>query len=698
MGVRQRAVAAVVVLGTLAAPAAAAPIVQLTAPQGCLVPGGASQCGESGMLTAPNGILVTDVAVYVTARSVGSGQGGGVAIFDRAGATGALTRRPGAAGCISQTGDGTTCADGHGLDVDGSSLGPSGMVLSPDGTKLYVASPGSDAVAVLGRNPTTGALGQDSGANGCIQQTGADVCRDGRGLVDMSQLALSPDGSSLYASGNGISGPNAGGVTLLVPGATGLTEAANTTACFQQGSDAECTTFPNAGMFRNGTGIQVSSDGANVYAGSFTSSSIITFNRAAGGAITVAGCLIGSATAGCTTAPELGAEVSGLRFAAPTQLWAAIRNKDSAFANGRYQRLDRNASTGVLSVSTTACVSDPGVSDSCAKSPYLFTANDIVFSPDGKSAFGVSPLKLTMLAFDRAGDGRLTTVTGPAGCLTQSTTSDPNCGPLIGIDGPVHVEMSPDGRYLYAVSQSGFEAHVDGIGMFRRDAGPPTCSNQTLTVSTDGSVRVPLTCTEPDQQPLTRTIVQAPAFGVLGAIDQAGAFVDFAPAGHAGTATLTFKATTANGADSSAAEVTIDAQAPATTPTPGPTPGPAAPKRITSPMVHRWRVSGRSTKVTLLTVKAVPAKAKIQLLCSGRGRTCPFKRLSKSFARVVARTSLLSLIKKNRRTFKVGAKLELRITAPGMIGKSQTFTFRRGKAPKVTKACVAPGATKPSKC
>jgi len=697
----RRAVAAFVILfGALAATAAASPIVQLTAQRGCLRPGATPPCSDSGVLTTPGSILVTDQAVYVTARAVGTGQGGGVAIFDRDRTTGALTRRPGAAGCIAQTGDGSICADGHGIGVDAGQLAPSGMALSADGTFLYVASPGSDSVAVLGRNPTTGALGQDSGVSGCIQQTGAEGCRDGRGLVDMFQLAISPDGSSLYASGNGVAGANAGGVTWLKPGATGLTQELTTTACFQQATDAECSPFPNAGMYQAGTGIQVSPDGANLYAGSFTSSSIITFNRAAGGALTLAGCLRGGPSAGCTTAPELYAEVSGLRFAGPTQLWAAVRNKDNLFQNGRYQRLDRDAATGALSIAATACVSAPAVSDSCAKSPYLFTANDIVFSPDGKSAFGVSPLSLTLTAFNRTADGRLTNVSGPTGCLTQFTTSDPNCGALAGIDGPARIEMSPDGRFVYAISQATFQAQVDGIGVFRRDIGPPTCSDQTLAMSAGGSLRVPLICTEPDQEPLTRATVQAPAFGVLGAIDQAGAFVDFAAAGRSGVTTLRFKATTANGVDSGVATVTIDAQALAAPANPPPPPPPAtpAPLRISSGITARWRVSRTSTKVTTLTVAAIPAGATIQLICSGKKGPCPFKRLSKSFAKAVAKVSLLPLLKKSKRTFKIGAKLELRITAPGKIGRSQTFTIRAGKAPKVTKACVAPGATTPSTC
>lgn len=71
-------------------------------------------------------------------------------------ATGGLTQKPGTADCISDDGSGGACTDGVALNI------PDSVVVSPDGKNAYAASFGSDAVAVLDRDATTGklALGQ----------------------------------------------------------------------------------------------------------------------------------------------------------------------------------------------------------------------------------------------------------------------------------------------------------------------------------------------------------------------------------------------------------------------------------------------------------------------------------------------------------------------------------------------------------
>src|SRR5690349_493870 len=45
---------------------------------------------------------------------------------------------------------------------------PSALALSPDGFNVYVVSPGSNAIAIFDRDPTTGELFQKDGAAGCI--------------------------------------------------------------------------------------------------------------------------------------------------------------------------------------------------------------------------------------------------------------------------------------------------------------------------------------------------------------------------------------------------------------------------------------------------------------------------------------------------------------------------------------------------
>ena len=91
--------------------------------------------------------------------------------------------------------------DGAGPCADGHGLaGPWEVAVSPDGKSVYAASFGSHAVARFNRNTTTGAIGQPAGAAGCISDTGAGPCADGHGLDFAEGVAVSPDGKSVYVA------------------------------------------------------------------------------------------------------------------------------------------------------------------------------------------------------------------------------------------------------------------------------------------------------------------------------------------------------------------------------------------------------------------------------------------------------------------------------------------------------------------
>ena len=110
---------------------------------------------------------------------VASSASDAVARLNRDPTTGWIAQPAGTAGCISETGAGP-CANGHGLH------GPTDVAVSPDGKSVYVASykPSfSNAVVRFNRNTTTGAISQPAGTAGCVSQTGAGPCANGRGLM-----------------------------------------------------------------------------------------------------------------------------------------------------------------------------------------------------------------------------------------------------------------------------------------------------------------------------------------------------------------------------------------------------------------------------------------------------------------------------------------------------------------------------------
>ncbi len=127
--------------------------------------------------------------------------------------------------------------------------------------------------------------------------------------------------------------------------------------------------------------------------------------------------------------------------------------------------------------------------------------------------------------------------------------------------------------------------------------------------------------------------------------------------------------------------------------------------RITSAINHAWRAFRTYTQVLRLSVKPVPAGGKIEVRCSGKG--CPFKIKKLSFTKAAASSNLVTLFKKKGRRMKgstrrakstnaklrVGAKIEVRVTAPNQIGRLVRFTIRRNKIPATASLCLPPQNT-----
>ena len=96
-------------------------------------------------------------------------------------------------------GPGACLGPGHGC---GRLRGPTGLLrlaISPDGRTLY-ASGQAGGLAILARDPVSGRVRQRSGAQGCIRRDGRQGCARLRGLIDPGAIAISPDGHSLYVT------------------------------------------------------------------------------------------------------------------------------------------------------------------------------------------------------------------------------------------------------------------------------------------------------------------------------------------------------------------------------------------------------------------------------------------------------------------------------------------------------------------
>jgi hypothetical protein len=132
--------------------------------------------------------------------------------------------------------------------------------------------------------------------------------------------------------------------------------------------------------------------------------------------------------------------------------------------------------------------------------------------------------------------------------------------------------------------------------------------------------------------------------------------------------------------------------------------GPPPVPRIDSTVQSNWgfvRRTGRDFFLLRLKVVAPPKGSAAQLRCSGN--RCPFqsRRFTKIRKRAITLYANLSPTKatkvKNRR-FRAGQLIQIRITAPGYVGKVVEWKLKRGRQPVGVVRCLAPGATRPSAC
>ena len=238
-------------------------ITQPAGTAGCVSEDGSGPCADGHGLSHPFGVAVSADGNSVYVASFGSAA---VARLNRNPTTGALTQPAGTAGCISETGAGP-CADGHGLSSADS------VAVSADGKSVYVVAFGG-ALVRLNRNTTTGAITQPAGTAGCISETGAGPCADGRGLSSLDGVAVSQDGKSVYVASEG-----SDAVARLNRNTTtgALNQPAGTAGCVSETGAGPCA---NGHALKDADGVAVSADGKSVYVGSFNSNAVARFNRA----------------------------------------------------------------------------------------------------------------------------------------------------------------------------------------------------------------------------------------------------------------------------------------------------------------------------------------------------------------------------------------------------------------------------------
>jgi fibronectin-binding autotransporter adhesin len=327
--------------------------------------------------------------------------------------------------------------------------------------------------------PAVGGLTQPPGRAGCVSEDGSGPCVDGHGLTGgVDAVAVSLDGKSVYAT------THAGVARLRRSYESGaITQPAGKSGCVSETGSGGCANghgISNAGA----DSVAVSPDGRDVYAASYTSSSVIRFkrNRQTGAIAQPAG------KAGCVSDDGSGpcADGHALRGVA----WVAVSADGksvyavSTIANA-VVRFKRNKHTGAITqpAGKGGCVSDDG-SGPCADGHALLDPVWVAPSPDGKSAYVASLKSNAVARFARNRDtGALHQSAGKAGCISEGGAGACSFGH--GLSGPFSLAVAR--RSVY-VASSGSNALV----RLRRDVTSGAVSQpagRAGCVSEDGSGR-----------------------------------------------------------------------------------------------------------------------------------------------------------------------------------------------------------------
>jgi DNA-binding beta-propeller fold protein YncE len=326
---------------------------------------------------------------------------------------------------------------------------PAAIVVSPDGRHVYVAALRSGSIAVFARGRRTGALRQPRGRAGCVSGRPGARCGRGRALSRPSALAFSPGGRFLYA------GTDAGVAVFRRNARTGrLVQLAGADGCVTAEAVEGCARGRAVALVAD---IAVDRGGDNLYAASSRDNAVAVFDlergvpRQLAGA---AGCIGHLGAGGCTPARTL-LGASGLA-ASPNggQLYAA------ATFNGAVAALARDRATGALSQppGPLGCIRDGGGLD-CADARHMEEPGKIELSPDGRNAYVNTLGALVVLRRNRT-TGELSQLPGRAGCIADRPPFS-DCTDSRGLN-PVGIALSGDGRNAYISSDTG------AIAVYRR--------------------------------------------------------------------------------------------------------------------------------------------------------------------------------------------------------------------------------------
>jgi hypothetical protein len=118
--------------------------------------------------------------------------------------------------------------------------------------------------------------------------------------------------------------------------------------------------------------------------------------------------------------------------------------------------------------------------------------------------------------------------------------------------------------------------------------------------------------------------------------------------------------------------------------------------RIATLIEDGFAASARTTRVTRLRLLAVQAGTTVELRCTGKG--CPRARWQTVVSHTKTTMDLRDLASVGRARLRPGARLEVRISRAGTLGKLVTYRVRSRRIPAITSACLDPASGASRRC
>jgi len=569
------------------------------------------------------------------------------------------------------------------------------IAISPDGRSLYYAGDG-DRLLVFDRDPDTGVLGQKAGFDGCIGSPPG--CTPRIGNPSVFGVVVSSDNRSVYV--RTFSG-------LLVfdrdPDTGTLAQKAGVAGCLDENAMPGCLDTFGLSFGSDVNQIAVSPNGRQLYVPFTDPGGITVFNRASNGTLAQSACISANVTPGCT---------SGSSALLQSRVAAVDPTGTSVYVGGLagVAVFRRSDATGLLT--QVQCLHESG-QFGCTDVVGVEATVDIAPAPDGGGVL-LGGLGGTLAFFRRDGAGALTQHPGRKGCMNGDGAD--GCEQVFGLDSSTRVAIAPNGLDAYAAS------FLNGFLLSLERDFPPVCQSTSVTLAPDAPQAIPLSCTDANLDAITYQVAGHPTSGELGSLAP-GSIVYDPFAGFAGQDSFTYQGV-GRGIASAPASVLVNVNAIAGAVDPDADGDGFPASRDCRDNQRRIRPNAREVVGNGVDEncdgRAVPGQIRSVVRSHWRsfvdytdvtelrvrgvprrargqvrclGKGCRFKSRD---VRARKRTiDFLTALKGSLRRFDAGQTIEVRVTARFHVGKVVRYKVRPRAVPDGKTLCLPVGKTKP---